>query len=259
MKYIDKKVNSAAANAIVNNLLENSWNHDETCYHGADYEGLCQSQYRDPILDLMLNEQTNICCYCLKEINNVDTTIEHIIPHKVKEDKFKDYLLVDELKDHVVFKGDFNKNINIIPPLKYPHDIAYHNLIASCDSNANCNNFRKDKPIYPFIYDPNVAMKVQYDSAGIAYSVDYFEDLEATGISTSPLLKVYRKIWQLLSTEINNPNEVTHDDIEMTILTMEGDGTFTQILSNFYGNPSKKEELLKYKWFFNYYTQNNNI
>ncbi len=256
MKYIEKTINRNTANTIVDALLINSWNDEETRYHGADYEGLSQTQYREPLVELMLNEQSNICCYCLKEICKEDTTLEHIIPHSVKINDFPKYLVVDELTNNVVYKTDFHRNVKLIPPAKYPHDIAYHNLIASCNSNSNCNHFRLSKHIYPFIYDPNIENKVEYDNEGIAYSFDYLADLAATGISTSPLLIVYRKLWKILSVEKNSPNEVTTDDIEMIILTLEGDTKFTQLLSNFYGNPSKKEELLKYKWFFHYYKNN---
>lgn len=256
MKYIDKTTNSAAANQIVDSLLTNCWNEEETCYLGADYEGLSQTQYRDPIVASMLKEQSNLCCYCLKEIHNGDTTLEHIIPHNVKEADFQNYLLVDELTNNVIYKNGFNLNVKHIPPAKYPHDIAYHNLIASCNNNSNCNHYRKSKFIYPFIYDPNIESKVEYDSEGIAFSAEYLDALAATGISTNPLLKIYRKIWKILSAEKNESNEVTNDDIELTILTLEGDTKFTQLLSNFYDNPSKKDDLLKYKWFFDYYKNN---
>lgn len=256
MKHINKITNEAAGKLIVNELLSDSW--DLNTYYGADYEGLKKPKYKSRFTGLLLTEQSNLCCYCMKEIELQKTTMEHIIPQDVSEDRFNDYLVVDELTDNVIFKGNFDKSSRIIPPPKYPHDIAYHNLVASCDSNAHCNHFRKNKTIRPFIYDSQVENKVKYNDNGIAHSDDYFNELAVTGISTSPLLIVYRKIWKILSTQIGNPNDVTTDDIEMIILTMEGGSNFTQLLSNFYGNPSKKEDLLKYKWFFDYYKRNNN-
>ena len=149
MKYIDKYIDETQGTQLIDKLLEDSWNEAENRYVGVDYDGLSKPDCRK----LMLSEQQNLCCYCLGRIHSDNTTLEHIIPHKIEKEKFNEYLVVAVLTDNVIHKQDFDRNVKEIPPLKYPHDIAYHNLIASCDSKTHCNHFRGDKPIYPLIYE----------------------------------------------------------------------------------------------------------
>lgn len=254
MKYIDKSVNETAGKLVIDTLLEDSWDLLDTCYKGADYEGLCKPAYRGQILPLMLNEQSSLCCYCLKEIVPADTTLEHIIPNGLKVADFASYLVTNELTNNVIHKEIFDRNTKAIPPALYPHDIAYHNLIASCDSNMHCNNYRGNKKIEPFIFDANIENLVEYDKAGNASSVQYEDDLQKLGLLNfnSPL-KLIRMIWYKLAQKFNHLNEITieiiDDIINDLILLFDDD----RVLENFIGTPSYKEDALRYKWFFQYY------
>jgi hypothetical protein len=254
MKYIDKSINEIAGKQVVDTLLNDSWNNSEACYQGADYEGLCKPVYRGPILLLMLKEQSNLCCYCLKEIVAADTTLEHIIPHKIKVGDFAAYLVANELKNNVIHKEDFDRNSKAIPPMKYPHDIAYHNLIASCDSNIHCNNYRGDKKIEPFIFDVNIETLIEYDKAGNVLCDGYEDDFEKLGLSNpnSPL-KLIRMIWYKLAEKLAHIEEITSEIIDDIIyefiLLFDG----TKVVENFTNEPSYKDDVLKYKWFFQYY------
>ncbi len=251
MKYIDKSINQTAANAIVDELLDDSW--DGTIYIGANYDGLKKPIYKERFTNLLLDEQHNLCCYCMQEIEPAVTTLEHIIPQEVKKADFARYLVVAELKNYVNHKADFNTSVRVIPPIKYPHDIAYFNLIASCNRNHTCNHFRGNKFIFPLFYDKNIQDEVEYDEDGIAYSGKYFDELDKIGISTSDELKMYRKIWKELSLQFDSAEKITNEDIEMIILTLVGNNKYQTLLNNFYGNPSKKDDLMKYRWFFDYY------
>ena len=254
MKYIDKSINETAGKLVVDTLLEDSWDVLDACYKGADYEGLCKPAYRGQILPLMLNEQSSLCCYCLKEIVPADTTLEHIIPNRLKVVDFASYLVTNELTNNVIHKEVFDRNTEAIPPVLYPHDIAYHNLIASCNSNIHCNNYRSDKKIEPFIFDANIETLVEYDRAGNASCVQYDDDLQKLGLSNSNSpLKLIRMIWYKLAQIFNQINEITAeiiDDIIYELILLSDDN---RVLENFTNTPSYKEDVLRYKWFFQYY------
>lgn len=255
MKYINKIPNEVAGKQIVNELLSDCWNDEESTYKNADYLDLCKTQYKNRFQGLLLQEQSNLCCYCMKElINNYTTTLEHIVPHKSGVESFVSYLVTPELTNNVIHRDNFDKNIRILPPVLYPHDIAYHNLIASCDSNMHCNNYRSDKKIEPFIFDANIETLVEYDKAGNASCVQYEDDLQKLGLlnSNSPL-KLIRMIWYKLANTFTHINEITLDIIDDIIdeLILLFDGA--KIIENFKQVPSYRDDVLKYKWFFNYY------
>lgn len=257
MKYINKSGNEIAGKQIVNKLLEDSWDNIDSYYKGADYEGLCKKEYRIRTVQLMLSEQDNYCCYCMKEIEYANTTLEHIIPHNVNEDDFPKYLVVDELTNNVVYKNDFNRNTKLIPPAKYPHDIAYHNLIASCNSKLHCNNYRKDKKIKPFIYNINIEDIVEYDRAGNISCPQYEDDFQKIGLSNpnSPL-KFIRMIWYKLAQNFNHINQITDEIIDDVIYKLISLFDGSKIIENFTSKPSYKDDIIKYDWFFNYYKHN---
>jgi hypothetical protein len=259
MHYIDKSLNSKIGTAIVDDFLDKCWNGKE--YHAANYATFSKPEFRNSFVDVLLDEQKNLCCYCMKELqNDHKTTLEHIIPQNIKNtSQFNEYLTFKELGDNVINKIDFDQKNKVIPPLKYPHDLSFHNLIASCDSKANCNNKRKDEYIKPLIYDRDIQFKVEYDRKGQAFSLDYFDELETLGVSTNKNLILFRWIWAEISKmkdiDVNSINEET---IEEILLTLEYPQNFESIIENFFDNPSKKPDLLKYKWFYNYFKNETN-
>lgn len=257
MKHIDKSINEAAGKQVIDNLLEASWSKDEACYKGCDYGGLSKKEYRDEVLTLMMNEQEDLCCYCMKNLKDQKTTLEHIIPHHLKEAEFDDYLVTPELINNVVHLERFDRNNKIIPPDKYPHDISYHNLIVSCDSKIHCNNFRRDAKIFPLIYNANIEKIIEYDRAGNISGDQYEDDLDALGLSkpNSPL-KFIRLIWYKLAKQYDHIDEITPEVIEAIVLDLIDIFEPVRILEDFTGNPSYQEEVLNYKWFFQYYKNN---
>ena len=167
MKYIDKSKNLPQGDEIIDQLLSESWNAEESRYIGADYDGLRAPLYKVPLTDLLLDEQRMTCCYCMKVLQSTDVTIEHIIPQGITMDDMENYLVVRELTDHLIHKDRFDRTVEQQHPDKYPHDIAYSNLLASCYSQEHCNHFRGSKEIKPFFFDPDIELKVKYDVAGL--------------------------------------------------------------------------------------------
>ncbi len=256
MKYINKSLNQNGV-VIINDLLEHCWIEEQQCYVNADYEyGLCDNResFYDDLSQALINEQNSVCCYCLKEINTDDATLEHIIPNKLKIGDFASYLVTNELTNNVIHKGDFDRNTKVIPPERYPHDIAYHNLIASCNSNMHCNHKRGDSPIRPFMYDINVESKIQYDRAGNINCDEYENDLANVGLLRikSPL-NLIRHIWFKLSQKFDTLLQITTETIDEIILDLITNSDETYVIDNFLDEPSYNIVILKYKWFFEYY------
>lgn len=254
MKYIDKSINEVAGKKEVDVLLEDSWCDDDSCYRGCDYEGLRKPKYRDRLLSLMMREQENLCCYCMKDLDTERKTLEHIIPHHLQLAEFDAYLVTPELTNNVIHLEKFDRNNKVIPPNKYPHDIAYHNLIVSCDSKIHCNNYRSDDKITPLIYDVNIERKIEYDRAGSVSCHQYEDDLNALGLSkpNSPL-KFIRLIWYKLAKKYHHIDEITPEVIEAVVLDLILIFEPLKILEDFTGKPSYQDLVMKYKWFFQYY------
>ncbi|MEB2778088.1 hypothetical protein SYJ56_22435 [Algoriphagus sp. D3-2-R+10] len=254
MQYIDKSILENRGKTIVNNLLKACWDNDENKYKNANYDTLSKDPFKTNFKEVLLEEQNNLCCYCMKNLsNNNTTTLEHIIPHKSKKEEF-DIYNHPNLNDNVLHMDEFRRDLNIIPPNKYPHDIAYHNLIASCDSNTHCNHGRGNKPIKVLIYNPNIHDEIEYNRKGHAYSEEYLDDLATLGISTNKNLILYRMIWSEIANNTTiNPKDLTDNKIEEIILNMDYADNFSKVIDIFFDSPSKKPELLKYIWFFTYY------
>ena len=253
MQYIDKSIRENEGKQIVNSLLNDCWN--DNGYVGADYDTLCKPVYKKPFIDLLLDEQSKFCCYCMRELDK--TTLEHIIPQSASIQEFDKYIS-EILTNNVIHKDNFDKSNHVIPPAKYPHDIAYHNLIVSCDGNSHCNHHRGDNFIKTLFYDIEICQKVEYDSKGNAFSVEYFDDLETIGISTNPLLIIYRKILCEFAKIKESIEEISDDDILEIVATISLEDKYQNTLNNFWDSPSKRPDLLKYRWFFNYYKNKHN-
>jgi hypothetical protein len=214
MRFIDKSSHQAQGNQVIDDLLSNKWVDIQGQYIDANYnDGLCDKRYTFYI-DLsmvLLQNQHHYCCYCMKKIDESDISLEHIIPHETKtQAEFNTYLVCDEFIDNVIFSKAFNKTIRIIPPAKYPHDIAYYNLVASCRSNSHCNHKRGNKKIYPLMYDTNIKIKIDYNDSGIAYSLSdkpYFQRLlnNLTGENNNKeLFRKYNWFFNYYKNKANN-------------------------------------------------------
>lgn len=255
MQYIDKLKQRQAGNQIVDKLLEDAWSVAAKAYKGADYEGLRKPKYADPFILLILLEQSDLCCYCMKKISNKNITLEHIIPHKIKlsDPILLHYFKNSELMNHVIHKANFDRTTKQISPEKYPHDIAYSNLVGSCGSDTHCNHYRGDKFIDVLFYDTQIAQKIQYDKAGRIDTEEYEDTCNELGISTNEKLRLIRKIWRILSTKVSDKEMLTDDRIDEEIYELIDEPDYTQLIEDFTGNPSYKDELRAYNWFFNYY------
>jgi len=250
MKYIDKSINRKAGNQIADELLKRAWNNTENKYNGADYDGFTKIE-KDELKIFNRFEQESLCCYCLQIISENNTTLEHIIPQRVSVSNLSSYLKVSELLNNVIHKNQFDKNSKLIPPKKYPHDIAYSNLIASCDSNTHCNNYRGKKFVKPFVYDTEINTKVSYDKSGRIVCEEYQNDFFELGLANE-YLTLIRRIWKLLSKKITKVESITENEFEEELFGLIDDyepkSKFIKILTDL-----TLEKIQPYIWFYNYY------
>ncbi|MBK7443139.1 MAG: hypothetical protein IPI65_16985 [Bacteroidetes bacterium] len=189
----------------------------------------------------------------MKQLTNDHTTsLEHIAPHHCSTVEFNKYTQ-PVIVQNVVHRSLFNRGVILVIPGIYPHDIAYHNLLASCNSKSHCNHHRDNNFINCFFYDHQITHKVLYDSEGNVFSSEYIEDLETIGISINQLLIVFRKIWYELAKTKESVGDVLEDDILEVVAEITISDKFPVTINDFWGSPSKISELMKYKWFFEYY------
>ncbi|NBB28672.1 HNH endonuclease [Cellulophaga sp. BC115SP] len=276
MQYIDKSTHRIEGHQIIDSFLESSWIAQNREYSNFDYDnglrirkiilpGNQDISYYSSLKLVILQNQNNYCCYCMKEISDADTTLEHIIPHKTKtQDKFNQYIGIgfDELDRYVIFRVNFDRFTYRATHPQYPHDIAYYNLVASCKSNVHCNHERGSKFLKPLFYDRNIQNKVSYDQEGRAFAEAYENELAILKISTNNNLIVYRRIWNELANVDLYPNPTSDDNINAAILKVALSRNDTElILNNFWDQnrnliPTKKDDLMKYKWFLTYFNLN---
>ncbi|MBR3413115.1 MAG: hypothetical protein IKG81_10560 [Bacteroidales bacterium] len=125
---------------------------------------------------LTLPSGEGCCCYCMRTIkaNDTHSTLEHVIPNKTPDAKtYSTYYDVPSelVKDEnvMVFKEVFiRRHKKTSPP--FPHNVAYENLVASCDGSLPkgsknhlcCNNPRGDEYMPPFIFMKNIHQEFKY-------------------------------------------------------------------------------------------------
>ena len=162
MEYINKN-HAPQANAIIDAYLRNitipGLYRPRVLYQGFS------SQFRrnDLINNILLPEQSCRCCYCMRSMqNNVDGTIEHIIPESVKPVKMDFYFKLG-LKGlnigNICHTEDYVLGNSVVG--QYPHEVAYYNYAMTC---PKCNNERRgNKEIYPLFLVPNINSQVDYN------------------------------------------------------------------------------------------------
>jgi hypothetical protein len=224
MRYIDKDICRDEGNHLVNEYLDSCWNDAEKRYCNVDYDDF-RRKYRFRLTDLFLRNQSNLCCYCMRNLEDGErVTFEHIIPQTANETTRDYYRSAPNLsEDDVVLTSVFAHTENASYP-PYPHTVAYNNLVASCDgvfpdgtSALCCNNRRGDLTAYPVYYDANVSSKIVYSLDGIAISVDcdplVSDMIDHTGLNCR-ILQDIRFVWSQLH-EVSE-DELTHclDDVK---------------------------------------------
>lgn len=250
MQRIYKKI--AEGNLIIDNVLNSAWSQLENRYEGNIYYGLLDAQNRSNIIRLFLMEQNGKCCYCMQTLTIAQVTIEHIIPQNANEIEYLEYLTVPELSGTLIHKNLFDREHHIIPPQLYPHDFAYNNLIASCNSKIHCNNKRGKTFIQPFLYYDNLERICSYEPFGSCYFDGSLIDIDPLNLNND-FLKMVRKLWFLIARrEATIAHITTAGELQLVvdeIISNEED----KFIETFTGPSSRVPDLIKYSWFFDYF------
>lgn len=202
MKFINKKNKGFAlkANIIVDAFIKGQRKKGKEC----KYFLFLNTPYKNKLQDVLIAEQQEKCCYCMRRLTHDNITIEHVIPKSAGEVVVNTYLK----KKNVVFRQvKYEKNLKVFVYPPYPHLIAYGNLCVSCkgilkegtESSFSCNCKRKDAMITPLIFMPDIKNKIEY--MGISGEVrlrqpDSNNTLDKLGLNNETLKEI-RFIWAL--------------------------------------------------------------
>lgn len=267
MKFINKKNkrNTFLANIVINTFIKRQKKRGNEC----KYFLLCKTPYKNELRNILIKEQQEKCCYCMRKLKYDDTTtLEHVIPKGAGNAEVNGYLHNNHgLFTHVKYEN-YLRNF-AYPP--YPHQIAYGNLCASCkgilqessSSSLCCNCKREHTTITPLIFMPNIERNIEYMKMSgeiILHITDPNKTLDVLGLNDGTLKEI-RIFWALIAQ--NKSLKLVRQNRKYDLLNVifhvnslqeleeNGYGNFTKyfnIASNYYW------ELLKdYKWFYSYY------
>lgn len=265
MKYI-KKARETEAYNILDFLLKNCWNDHEGRYFNADFEDLkrkefsevCKKTFGFDFLQILAEEQSDMCCYCMRKLEREEISLEHVIPQHPKVGDYERYISGPINTSKMIQRSEFDLESKQIPPDQYPHDIAYHNLLCACqnhssifDARCKANNLRGNKYMEPWAYIPDIESRYQVEEDGLLYSENepLFRDLNEILQLNQTYLRELREAWHKLVDQIS-PKEMEEisDFSERLELLRNGIPEMRSL-----HNEAGWNNILKYKWFYEYF------
>lgn len=192
------------AHNILHSFINDCWQEDSGKYINLGYHELKRNREFN---SLLLKEQKGFCCYCMRKIPSGELTLEHVIPHHIKdslEEQLLHYYCYIPSKS-VIYKSDIEQNRRLAYP-PYPHCIAYENLTASCDGriyeggekyllHACCNNKRGNDKIIPLFFLPRIHTILVYEEDGrLSYTDEYEATIKSLNLDCDAL-RLIRKVW----------------------------------------------------------------
>lgn len=208
-------------------FLKDCYNEDTQSFYPSvnsdqSYSNFSSKKYRKGIAgweNLLLQEQHNRCCYCMRRLKSSALNIEHVIPRNLKaNDTHNEFAKYTEnskwLADNVKLDSDFAKrnfkSVQDIERVKiFPHRIALANLLASCNgkfeevsSGCCCNNARSNDYLLPLMLMPEVKERIVYDSISGAVAIhpqdeSWVKMLQTLNDDTYKEIRIlWHKIWK---------------------------------------------------------------
>lgn len=245
MEFIDKISKESEANKIIDTFIDNGWEDSLNRYINITFNDI-----KPLIKKFLLKAHSNRCAYCMKHIEEGDMTIEHIIPESFKainQSDFNKYLELDScLINNVTLKDIFatTKRKKLTPP--YPHDIAWYNLIPSCNSNQCCNLYRSKKFVKPFLLNRNEVQKIKYSLQGRCYSLEYIDDIEKLNINNLELVLI-RSIWFYLRNKVTK-DQLAQSELILSYITLYDEEN--KGLSGTFADQKRYKLLMDYVYFY---------
>lgn len=267
MNFIDKTVHQTAGHVLVNSFLTSRWDAFNLSYSLIGYE---ETEFRNHLKarlrQRLLQDQSNLCCYCMRIINESETTLEHIVPKSTKTlVELNQYTHHAIIQHNVCLQSEFdNSNILMATP-PFPLEIAYDNLTASCNgifpggtTYYICNHKRQNNLIEPLFYVPTIHNDIIYQKAGLISSTNstYNSTIITLNLNYNSLEKI-RQVWYHLSAIpladiLASTTEALRNQILVLNLDIIDIRRKTQLINDF-KNETFWNILLQYQWFHNYY------
>lgn len=271
MKFIDKSLNQVRGHLLVNNFLISRWSAVSNNYSQINYSGHAfRTTLRSNLKLLLLTEQNYLCCYCMRQLADDDTTtLEHIVPRSTNtQGELNHYTHFTIILNNVCLQSLFDTSPiqRNTPP--FPLEIAYDNLSASCKGDFPggatyhiCNHKRGNDFIEPLFYISTIETEITYSKAGLLVSTNSSYDGTITTLNLNyDSLERVRQVWYHISVEnMTAINNAITEDKRKEILTVNlaslPQARRIQLIVDF------KTEifwnvLMQYKWFYDYYRTN---
>lgn len=160
------KISDAQANNIIDTYLAQARTQRWYCAENL-YRKFSGNKGKHNLIDkILLPEQNNRCCYCMKHLtnhNDPDVTIEHVIRQSSDVATLNRYFLkhIPGLSSqYICHTNDYVSGASL--PGQYPHRVAYHNMVMACES---CNGMkgRGNEEIDPLFFVSNIHQTVTYN------------------------------------------------------------------------------------------------
>ena len=208
-------------------FLKDCYNEDTQSFYPSvnsdqSYSNFSSKKYRKGFAgweNLLLQEQHDRCCYCMRRLKSSALNIEHVIPRNLKaNDTHNEFAKYTEnskwLADNVELDSDFAKrnfkSVQDIERVKiFPHRIALANLLASCNgkfeevsSGCCCNNARSNDYLLPLMLMPEVKERIVYDGISGAVAIypkdeSWVKMLQTLNDDTYKEIRIlWHKIWE---------------------------------------------------------------
>lgn len=276
MQVINKrhKKNRLKAHRMIVRFLKQCWDIYSNQYINCSFSDFRKNKH---FTSLLYKEQKGLCCYCMRALDlNIKGmyTLEHVMPHNVKEsDVAYYYTHVPHLKK-LVRKLKIDKNTPRLVKLSpYPHFCAYENLVLSCSGaiyttnepekeivrnlHECCNNARGNDRILPMFFDQKSEFDYN-DDGTMFFPKKYEESIRSLRLESNDNLKLIRKTWSELMRlySVEDVRRAIDDKpfrIEMILDTTLDIYEAKRMTNDLYWNL-----LYEYRWFGSYFLYRHN-
>ena len=264
MEQIVKKSLPNPFSKKLDELLANSWIQVENKHPPNLYDTVMNTkEYKSNFRVLLLDEQENRCCYCMRDMSETEVNLEHIIPNKANKDKYAEYANEPIDQSGFVHKDDFKPSRSEATYPAYPHDIAYQNLIAACETFPHCNctsnNSRGSKFMPTFTYYKGITKALLVSSSGELRftSVSNFDEkylgIKYLNLNTD-MLKLFRATWRFACSSYTIEDLKSADERKRMDFLMEAYPLVKSEKDTFeLDNEGIWHEFLRYSWFYDYF------
>ncbi len=127
MQFIDKTINQANAHNLLTQFLSSRWSAVNNHYSNIGYNDSEFQPTKQNLKSILINEQNQLCCYCMRKLaKDSTTTLEHIIPRATTTlVDFNNYTHISILHQNVVLQSVFET-----ATMPQPHHLSRIKLLT---------------------------------------------------------------------------------------------------------------------------------